>query len=1059
MSCQKFTPNQCCGCQVFENLLFPDFYRPTVTCMVRRRELSTIRTLTTQLTQTWIGGALTNNTATLVDETVETDNTIDTITQDLIAGQFEWVFPQSTEPFGPLAIESETGIPGVNATKVWKPRTQRTINRTVWEEYRLVFRYDVSNQFAFGLDDADGVAIIKAATASLTGDLYRITGWQPSGSTGQTHQVDVRGFLTDEDPPQDRDEFDVLWDAASNTATLSATLNILSWLPDTDSTSIYLLFYSDTEKRGMRVTNGLIRISDRLPMSSSAYDWTQDWTRESFTTWRTSAAMPTDNYQFSLASLLPASFWAKEDRRLTVTLFEEDEDGAETVFVEQIFEINIQPNTSYDPPRWDWTLESTGTFGTISHLKVTHTSGSFPHTNPNLFNGWAPVFKVRGSVIELTGGDRIEDGIKATYQFVPFWHGLDSIPTHYLRLEIESDNPQAGTYNETGLQHLEDEKKLTCPGNYTCSVTDDYAHPEWRVISHSLPGFNDTRLPVQAIHGACGVLLSGNPRTASLVVEYVRNVWQANWAIEYRYHQPYVFTRGLNCVFTDYVIVNATAYWPGSFSSAGSVGHSDNFVNDLANGKFYVYSGLVVGCSTDPPWLPENSTATLGPNLTSPPYANDSDIHLWDGIEGGDSVVRTEVTMDPIIQTRIEAGTFVEIESEVASIDVSSATWYNVYINHVEQGISIEGLPSEKPAIYWNSNSAYKGRRYYVTQGTGKGLVFELDSLQSFTLGTLIGGGPSRNPGTATFNWTFVRQASIPDLPAAPDEDAATQITDAIGSHPYLYRVNDELFRLQDGLTEGPLVEDDVAFTPSRQSRVLVEYTPTYHVGSIQITASVLDPVPYAGTSFGNMSDQDYDAVIAGPVLADRVVSRLYEIYTGPPTYTPGSGLFAFGYRLASDVMLGHFDNYEITTIESVIPDFPTPYSAYSMQVAFDTPYSGEYDFHEISATFSHRRWEMMAQIVAQQSRVFRYEKEVDRWKDRNLPTLTIDGGCLVAGFDFVEGSFVAPTFKKADNIEAIANNTSKDGKFELDVDETEVDAEDLELIIGPSTYVPPDTP
>ncbi len=99
----RFTPGCCCGCTQITSQLFPDFHYPVVTrCFKQVREIVATSVLTTQLTQTWVDGVLTNNTATLENSTTTEDETIESITQNGLAGKFDWTFPTVTVRLGLL---------------------------------------------------------------------------------------------------------------------------------------------------------------------------------------------------------------------------------------------------------------------------------------------------------------------------------------------------------------------------------------------------------------------------------------------------------------------------------------------------------------------------------------------------------------------------------------------------------------------------------------------------------------------------------------------------------------------------------------------------------------------------------------------------------------------------------------------------------------------------------------------------------------------------------------------------------------------------------------------
>lgn len=266
-------PCNCCGCTIISTEASTYVYAPAeVLCFKRFREILSVRTLITQQTTTWVSGVASDSVVTISDETVATDTTTDSVTTDLRAGRFEWIFPQVTVPFGSLVVESETGTPGANGTRTFQPRTQTTTNRTVREEYRLALRFDVSGQDNFGRLDAANAAFIQSATATITGAIYRIDGF--SGLLGITTQVTAKWLYPNAETPEDANDFDSLWAAGSGgTATVSTnanSFNVLASLPVVQTDSLYLLLFSDADRRGINVSDVLITLTAK------------DWIRKYF---------------------------------------------------------------------------------------------------------------------------------------------------------------------------------------------------------------------------------------------------------------------------------------------------------------------------------------------------------------------------------------------------------------------------------------------------------------------------------------------------------------------------------------------------------------------------------------------------------------------------------------------------------------------------------------------------------------------------------------------------------------------------------------------------------
>lgn len=266
-------PCNCCGCTIIASNATTYNYEPAeVVCFKRVREQTSVRTLVTQQTTTWVNGSQSSSVVTISDETQASDTTTETVTTQLRAGRFDWIFSQSTVPFGPFIVASETGTPGTNGTRTFQPRTQTTTNRSVWEEYRLVVRFDVSLQDNFGRRDGANAPFITIAAAALAGQVYQLDGY--FGPTFNARQATAKWLFADAEMPESIAEFDSMWSAGSNGSqalTLTSnSINILPALPQQQTDSLYVLVFSDAERTGLNIA------APRLTLTAN------DWMRKKF---------------------------------------------------------------------------------------------------------------------------------------------------------------------------------------------------------------------------------------------------------------------------------------------------------------------------------------------------------------------------------------------------------------------------------------------------------------------------------------------------------------------------------------------------------------------------------------------------------------------------------------------------------------------------------------------------------------------------------------------------------------------------------------------------------
>lgn len=1076
--CNKFTPNQCCGCVVKSHQLFPDFYSPDIICFKRYRERISVHTLTTQLTRTWVSGVQSNNTVTLVNTTDVTDDTVDSITTESRAGRFEWVFPAAVVPFGPFVVESETGTPGVNGTRTWAPRTQITTNRSVWEEYRLVMRYDVSDQDNFGRRDAANALIIKAATARLGGSQYTLPGW--TSFNPNTSGSDLRHqFGVDADMPETPAEFDTLWasgfGSASYTAGTVTNFSILTRLPIAPRQSMFLLWYSTTARRGFNIAGtGALTIWDRdpVPLPTVPYDWRRDWIREDFQTWTTRELLPGDNFQVSLATLLPTNFWNTANRKLKVTFYiPADDPDDEEILAEQ--ELAVLITGSANPYRWS--ISSDGHWGAIDHFAANHHQAAFPIVGVSPFgssSALGPMFKLRGSVWEITGGRRIEDGVAATYQFVPYWHGLiepttpggDELPLPRIkvRIKIISDNPQQRIYDETGLQHIDDGKKMLCPGNYTCAVIDDYAHPEWRVISHSLPGLNDSRPPLQVSHSGCVVTTSTAPRQLPMVIDYTTYTWQVSFNATYEPTARNIFNPSR--FYFDGNLTNLSGgKWPGNRSGplAGRTQYSDNVVNKIDSAGWYFprfevrhdYSGGA-------------TTAVFGTFATS-----------------FDSLPTSATVAD-----RFDSVTFEGLAIHATgSWDTSNSSHYSVTVTTRDPYTSttVSGLPP------WTTSSGGAiriGQELLIADGLGAGLVFKCTGLASFAA------------GVPTFAFEPIRQFFLPTLSAVPSGDDLADYSGVLGGYEYWVLVQNETDPSDDGLyaiaSSGISGPDDELPDPSPIAddpvvEVMVVYSAVCYIAGTEEESEIAYE-DHQGTlinqSIGVVGEppldnpvEDYDfppTIVDLPTFPNATVFTCQSVYvsapdpvgapfgvidgqSAPTTYTRPIRPVVSVTTINEPVTLTNFDGSTsvITHREYALgPEFD-----YTWNLTTVTR-SGLYSRVLRRITHPNLGNSPASYAVA---KTVTMVKVVPRWKDRELPTLTYNGDEAFVDINYSTGALVSNDFWKVNTIEVANQEFIKPFGVLDDVPPTNhvrikytrqrIYMDELTLTIGPSTYEPPE--
>jgi hypothetical protein len=989
------------------------------------------------------------------------------------------------EPFGSFVIQSETGEPGVNGTRVYEPRTRIRTYRTVWERYRLIAKYDTSNQFNFGRNDADSLAILKAATVSIARTQYIISGW--SGATGQSNSITMKGLRPGETLPTTPAEFDTMWAASGSSTTMgtgTSAVNILSWLPTATANSVHLLFFSDTEKRGLNPVSGQMRIWDRTPITLPAtpYDWTQHWIREDYNEWRTIALLPGDNYQISLGDLLPSGFWNVAGRELEVSLVFIDEFGVDTdLAAKQRFFVSIGDPLAEGSPNREWRIRSDGHWGVVDHAINVSSRTGFPLDGFSMFpGGWGPIIKIRGSVYELLGdanlsltsgrqaGRRQEGGVLAYYKWVPYWrqgsqyyyNESTGTPRYYLRIKITSDNPQQNIYGQTGLRHDRDEKNLTCPANYTCPIIDDYAHPEWRVTSHALTGLNETRVPAEYSHDGCTVTAATSQRTIDITIDYTTYLWSVTWTATYEPSSRTVYFPLV--VQMDGYIANTTSdpvTWPGGRGEAAtgpSPLFTTGFVNKLTNG-FYA--------------LPVHTYDWDGPTV------EDATCYFFGAVNvltpGLPEFTIADKTPQEVISGRAIHAT--------GEWDTTNSSNYSVVIevNEAYTSSTVSGLP---PWIASSGGNIRVNENLLVATGLGEGLVFKCTGLISFV------------DGEPVFTFEAVSQYFVPVLESLPSTEDLSNLESAIPIFIYWIEFSGFFYPITAGVVGDPVAElpaliptqelvdvrmmyspfcyiaggeDDSEIYEEDFIGVLISSTPSY-VGEPALDA------PPADIIFPLTVSAPWDGVPA--VTPDTqpifTITVAYVPFTGGTSWAIGSNGYDWNRRYITSYTIGE----EIFTVTNLGESGDPPYDRdYTHTQFFLGP---EFDFiwHILSVvragTFSSRSHRISPDNVSGAPAPYaspitiEMVKQVARWKDRMLPTLTFQGTEALQNVDFGSESVIENAFWKVNGIGVsnleytyplgIFDDPPPEDHVRVNFTRARVYLDNLTITIAPSTYVPP---
>jgi hypothetical protein len=297
----------CCGCSEIAGRLFPDLYAVETKALRHFRRVVTTRTVIRQRTETYFGGAITIANPIISDAT--TTETLDEsvlLIDSVVAGRFEWLLGTTlTQSTGPQVEQSRTGDPPTDGTITYVPRFVTTVQTVVFEDYRLMAKVDLSNQFGLGELGPDGQPLIDVANLSFATGSYRFAGF-PAGASNQNligvtakWLADLEGFVTT------NAEFDEAWSDAAESTNVSP-VRIGPQLADEPPESLWVLFYSNTTRRGAALTSIAFVMGPEDLIGANAtgqgiYDWRRDWDRIAVNEWRSKFLIPDDHYRFSIA--------------------------------------------------------------------------------------------------------------------------------------------------------------------------------------------------------------------------------------------------------------------------------------------------------------------------------------------------------------------------------------------------------------------------------------------------------------------------------------------------------------------------------------------------------------------------------------------------------------------------------------------------------------------------------------------------------------------------------------------------------------------------------------
>lgn len=848
----KYSGCGCCGCQTFEYSLNPDFYFPVeVVSFVKERIVTSTRVVVRSMLRT---GEDEIEGEVIDDDTYPTDATFESTDSKPVAGRWEWVYPQE-ESF----TDSEPVIVGGGESF---QRTTTYFDKTVHEERRLFLRFNVSNQYRFGLEDDDENPYIESSHYLVAIEKYLrdgypigpISGPVPDGQVRYltTESATAKGFLFDATTPANSAAFDTLFSGLATSHDLTTgppegtTLirDCESWLPDEETMSLALLIDApEGEGQGVQIDEAKLSINDIEDRSNSSiiqeYDWTRDWIREEEGIIVSKRLFPNADVEIDMEDLIVGDWFDTPSHRMRIEMFTEaivEGEVEETTYAEQEFFVEAIPPASSEED-YQWFFRSEGTWGNITHAEAESESGI-----ESPFTTLAARLVVRENVIELTGGERGN----ASYQMAPYYPD-EPPPRFKLRIELDGTQPKFGDISWSQVIHEHFNRNMTCPEAETCPVISPHSHVEWRVLAHDFPGLGCDALPGFYQHEGCGIVAAiphGSPDNIEVGGEHV--VWSASWEATYDPSANTVWSVDNGFSFSDLPGGPASGFkyqsaeWPtGDIVATVEYGPSGdtyqrNWYDALewtqtANDYTLILASegpLVVYRGTSEPTITELD-AEVDAWKESTEYSLSSIVLHYPGDNpSGDP------DFDP---GEPFTGFYTNVDG--GSLDVSTETGYAVTVTVREafrNPFLVDGLPPYDPG-----EPLTDGMYFLVTTGAGKSLLFEYKD-SSFSV---------------------VHQDHQPELGAVLETSDVDAIAALLSTGSYWYKHGENYYEITSSGQAGP--SEESGFTePVEQAEVSVEYTANYFGGctgiaAVSQTSECIDVAMNGGTPVESDTEPD----------------------------------------------------------------------------------------------------------------------------------------------------------------------------------------------------------
>ncbi|MEP0347002.1 hypothetical protein, partial [Rhodopirellula bahusiensis] len=841
------TVAQCCGCQTFAQVLNPDFYRAVeVASFVKERTVTTTQIVTREMTRTGED----ETEGEIVDDTEDTtDVPLERIDAKPVAGRWEWVYPQ-TESFEDTEPELVGGIESFQ-------RVTTYVDVTIHEERRLFLRFNVANQFRFGLEDDNEDPYIESSHFKVTVSKYLRSGFPIAPISGPipdgevryltTEDATAKGFAFDAETPADSDAFDTLFGELTNSHDLEAgppegdTLHrdCETWLPDEATDSLALLIDAPgAEDQGVQLSGVKLSINDVEDRSNSSlsqqYDWSRDWIREDEHNYVTRRTFQKRDIELDLTGILQSDWLNNPTHRFKVELFTEalvEGEVEETTYLEQEFFVELgdaieQTQFEIDnelPVRYEWFLKSEGSWGDIE-VEDEDTS-----TTVSPFDMAEVRIVIREEVVEINGGTTGN----VYYEMAPFYPE-EPPPRCKLRVTATGTQPKWNTFAWTQVIHEEYSRNLTCPEAETCPIISPHSHVEWRVKAHSLPNGGAVGLPDFHSHQGCGIVANvplGDVDDLEVTGTHV--TYLTNWEAQYDPSASSIWG-----VSSGFIFVKMPEDYEGEFNFDSSDVAGNEQIIDIqligpTPGDFTILSGvenhvdwevgtpndytLIIARETIPYWL-YGTMATMTPAEMAA---------IEDSYIESIRVPLTHRTMhfpgNPDPETpSLSAGSpisgfYTIVDS--SSIVIGDVSGYGVTVSMHEafqESEDVDGLPpytitGVTPDYYY----------YRVTSGSGVSLLFErvLD------------------------DFAIVHQESQPSFESVLDSSVVAEIAAAIEDQTYWYEVDGEFYSIASTGQEGPFEESGFV-PPVPMVDVQVDYMSVFYQ-SCSAYAHIVDSASY----------------------------------------------------------------------------------------------------------------------------------------------------------------------------------------------------------------------